>query len=59
MNPEDLSAAEAQLWDAFPLARTVDLRTGGDRERRDRVRQDEFGVTLADADRPELPRGGK
>lgn len=32
MNPEDLSAAEAQLWDAFPLARTVDLRTGGDRE---------------------------
>jgi uncharacterized protein YjbI with pentapeptide repeats len=32
VNPEDLSAAEAQLWDAFPLARTVDLRTGGDRE---------------------------
>jgi uncharacterized protein YjbI with pentapeptide repeats len=32
VNPEDLSAAEAQLWDAFPLARTVDLRTGGERE---------------------------
>jgi hypothetical protein len=32
VNPEDLSAAEAQLWDAFPLARTVDLRTAGDRE---------------------------